>query len=630
MTTSDSTNTSATTPPPPPPPADLRFEAKDVANRLAGITVRTVVRRLPAAVWWTLKMAWRVDRPAVLLLGVCQLAAGVAQAVALAATARAMGPLLGGADAASRIDAALPALAVMVAAAAVARVFTVLAAYGSGRVTPKLTTEADTRFVETVCRAELTAMEEPGFHDAQTAAKAGVQRTANVVTDVQRCMSALMQITGAMGALTVLHPVLLPLIVLAVVPAGVGEIVAARISYRTHYLNIGDQNVRHMVRWWATTPKHATEVRANGMTDYVRYWYAAISRRMDARTIAAAPRTARTVLAASAVGGLFQTLTWGVLAYLATHGHIGLAVAATAVVGLRAVIASLGNAVSYAANVLNTGMYLEDLHSFLDRTGRAAQQRGTRLPDAPREVRVDNASYTYPSKDRPAVDGLSLTLTRGEVVAVVGVNGAGKSTLMNLITAVTLPDKGRVLWDAAETRALDADAVWRHTGVVTQDFAKWPLRARENVTQGQPRTDHDDPVWEAVDQVGLREAVDELPHGLDTLLAREYFGGSELSGGQWQRFACARALYRKPAVLILDEPTSQLDARGEHQIFTALRQQRRDRITVIVTHRLDNTRLADRILVLDHGRIVEQGTFDELRATPGSLFAELYDLSQDR
>ncbi|MFF9901381.1 ABC transporter ATP-binding protein [Streptomyces longispororuber] len=629
MTTPDPSRAS-TAPPPPPPPADLRFEAKDAANRLAGITARTVVRRLPAAVWWTLRMAWRVDRRAVLLLGVCQLVAGASQAVLLAATARAMRPLLGGADAASRIEAALPALAVVVGAAAVARVFTVLGSYASGRVTPLLVSQADTRFVETVCRAEMTAMEEPGFHDEKTAAKAGVQRTANLVTDVQRCMSALLQMTGAMGALTMLHPVLLPLVALAIVPAGVGEILSARISYQTHYLNLADENVRHMVRWWATVPKHAAEVRANGMTDYVRFWYASISRRMDARTIAAAPRKARAVLAAAAVGGVFQVLIWSALAYLATHGHLGLAVAATAIVGLKAVLASLGTAVTYAANILNTGMYLDDLRTFLRRAERAARQRGTRTPQAPATVRVDGVSYTYPAKDRPALDGLSLTLERGEVVAVVGANGAGKSTLMNLITAVTLPDKGRVLWDGVDTRDLDADAAWCHTGVVTQDFAKWPLRARENVTQGQPRTHHDGPVWEAVDQVGLREAIEDLPHGLDTLLAREWFGGAELSGGQWQRFACARALYRKPAVLILDEPTSQLDARGEHQIFTALKAMSHDRITVIVTHRLDNTRLADRVLVLDHGRIAEHGTFDTLRDTPGSLFAEMYALSQDR
>lgn len=618
------------TPPPPPPPADLRLDAKDVKNRLEGITLGTVVRRLPGAVAWTMRMAWHVDRAAVILLGVCQLVAGISQAVLLAATARAMGPLLGGADAGSRIDAALPALCVVVAAAAVARVFTVLGSYASGRVTPKLTTEADTRFVEAICRAELTAMEEPGFHDEKTAAQAGVSRTTSLVTDVQRGMSALMQIIGAMGALTVLHPVLLPLVVLAVVPAGVGEVLAARIIYRTHQDNRSDQSVRFMVRWWATHPKFATEVRANGMTGYVKFWYDAISRRMDARTVAVAPRMARTILAASAVGGLFMALIWGALAYLATHGHIGLAVAGTAVVGLRTVIGALADAVSYAANTLNTGMYLEDLHRFLERVENAAWNRGTRIPDAPAVVRVDTASYSYPGKDQPALDELSLTLTRGEVVAVVGVNGAGKSTLMNLITAVTLPDKGRVLWDGVDTRELDADAVWTHTGVVTQDFAKWPLRARENVTQGQPRTHHDDPVWEAIDQVGLREAVDELPHSLDTLLAREVFGGAELSGGQWQRFACARALYRRPALLILDEPTSQLDARGEHQIFDALRQLRADRITVIVTHRLDNTRLADRIVVLDRGHIAEHGTFDELRATPGSLFAELYDLSQDR
>ncbi|MEK8169985.1 ATP-binding cassette domain-containing protein [Streptomyces sp. M19] len=138
-------------------------------------------------------------------------------------------------------------------------------------------------------------------------------------------------------------------------------------------------------------------------------------------------------------------------------------------------------------------------------------------------------------------------------------NGSGKSTLTRLITGVYLADKGSVTWNGADLATVDPATVWRCTGLVPQIFAQWPLRARENVTLGQPRTLDDGPVWEAVDAVGMRAAVEDLPSGLDTLLAREVFGGVELSGGQWQRLACSRALYRRPALLILDEPTSQMD-----------------------------------------------------------------------
>lgn len=171
--------------------------------------------------------------------------------------------------------------------------------------------------------------------------------------------------------------------------------------------------------------------------------------------------------------------------------------------------------------------------------------------------------------------------------------------------------------------------MWQHTGLVPQIFAQWPLRVRENVTLGQPRTHDDAPVWEAVDAVGLREAVEDLPAGLDSLLARDVFGGSELSGGQWQRIACSRALYRRPGLLILDEPTSQMDPRGEHQIFEQIKAIAPDRITIVVTHRLENTKIADHIVVMEHGRITEQGRYDDL-VHAGGTFAELLELSQDR
>jgi ATP-binding cassette subfamily B protein len=171
--------------------------------------------------------------------------------------------------------------------------------------------------------------------------------------------------------------------------------------------------------------------------------------------------------------------------------------------------------------------------------------------------------------------------------------------------------------------------VWKRTALVPQNFACWPLRARENITLGQPRTFDDGPVWAAVDAVGMREAVEKLPHRLDTLLARELFGGAELSGGQWQRLACGRALYRRTPLLILDEPTSQMDPRGEHQIFLEIKRIAAARMTIVVTHQLENTRLADRIVVMRHGRIIEQGRYDDL-VNAGGLFAELVALAKDR
>ncbi|WP_406397598.1 ABC transporter ATP-binding protein/permease [Streptomyces sp. NBC_00879] len=616
--------------PPPPPPAEITFEGHYGKNPLGEVSFTALCSRLPAVLGQTSRMAWRIDRAAVILLLACQVLTGVAAAVLLAFTARAMHPLLGSGEVSARLHAAFPALLVVGTAAAAGRIAGAFASYADGRITPTLTTAADTALVEAVCRVEASAYSKDGFADRQEAAEMGVLRTTLMVKDAQRFMAALVRMVAAGGVLTLMHPLMLPLLLLAVLPAGIGAVLSAKVDYETHYANVADRNVRGMMRWWATTSKYGDEVRANGMTDYLLFWYRTLSDRIDRRTLTIAPRMLRIVLTTSALGGLFLLCTWATLAWLAMTGRVGIAIAATAVVAVQTTLAALSQLVINGAAMFHTSLYLADMRSFLDLAEQLAPKRGAlTAPGSVEEIRLDEVVYQYPGKEAPAVDHVSLTLRRGEIVAIVGENGSGKSTLTRLITGIFLADKGRVTWGDIDLAAAHPDSVWAGTGLVPQIFAQWPLRARENVTLGQPRTFDDGPVWDAVDAVGMRAAIDDLPKGLDTLLARELYGGSELSGGQWQRLVCSRALYRRPSLLILDEPTSQMDARGEHGILEAIKAISADRITVVVTHQLENTRLADRIIVMEQGRITEQGRYEDL-VHAGGLFAELLALSKDR
>ncbi|GAA0915243.1 ABC transporter ATP-binding protein [Streptomyces thermoalcalitolerans] len=629
MTVTDASTADPKTPPP-PPPATISFEGKYGKNPLAEASFTAMCRRLPSVLGHTARMAWAVDRPGVVLLLVCQLLTGAMAAVVLAFTAQAMTHLLGTGTVPERLHGALPALAVVTAAAGLGRIGSALSSYADGRITPLLMTGTDIALVAAVCRVEASAYGEDGFADRQEAAEVGVTRTRYMVQDSQRFMAALIRMIAASGVITVLHWTMLPLLLLAVLPAGIGAVLSARVDYETHYLNVGDRNVRSMMRWWATYARYGDEVRANGMTGYLIYWYRALSDRIDRRTLAAAPRTLRIVLATSALGGVFLLGTWAALAWLAATGRVALPVAATAVVAVQTTLAALSQFIIHGAALFHTSLYLADMRSFLDMARERAPKRGRSvIPERVEEIRLDEVVYRYPGKDEPAVDGVSLTLRRGEILAVVGENGSGKSTLVKLITGILLADKGRVLWDGVDLAHADPDSVWRRTALVPQNFACWPLRVRENITLGQPRTYDDAPVWEAVDAVGMREAVENLPKQLDTLLARELWGGVELSGGQWQRLACARALYRQTPLLILDEPTSQMDPRGEHQIFGRIKAIAGERITIIITHRLENTKVADHIVVMDQGRIAEQGRYEDL-VHAGGVFADLLRLSRER
>lgn len=216
-----------------------------------------------------------------------------------------------------------------------------------------------------------------------------------------------------------------------------------------------------------------------------------------------------------------------------------------------------------------------------------------------------------------------MTIDRGEVIALVGENGSGKTTLAKILSGLYEPDSGRVSWDDTDLADVDPDELRNHIAVIAQDHTRWPLTARYNISMG---TDKGEPALVAAAEVaGADQVVAELPHGYSTLLDRRFKDGHELSGGQWQRIAVARGFHRDAPLLICDEPTAALDARAEHALFERIRQHADGRTVLLITHRLASVRYADRIYVLDHGKVVEHGTHDELMGLDG-LYADLYGL----
>ncbi|WP_318836426.1 ABC transporter ATP-binding protein [Actinomadura rudentiformis] len=218
---------------------------------------------------------------------------------------------------------------------------------------------------------------------------------------------------------------------------------------------------------------------------------------------------------------------------------------------------------------------------------------------------------------------MSATVGRGEVVALVGENGSGKTTLAKLLAGLYHPDSGTIRWDGTDLTAIHGDALRRRISVIAQDHTRWPLTVRENIVMGRPLDE--ERLAHAAAAAGADRVIGELDQGYDALLDRRFRGGHDLSGGQWQRIAAARGFYRDATLVIFDEPTSALDARAEHALFERIRRHADGRTVILITHRLASVRFADRIYVLDHGRVAEHGTHAELLRN-GGLYADLYEL----
>ncbi|WP_223865194.1 ATP-binding cassette domain-containing protein [Streptomyces sp. 5-10] len=607
--------------------SDRHFEAS------VNLSTWAIARRLPCTLAEAARLGWRTDHRAVLALLGCQIGAAVLTATALAATTRVLAAVFTGGDIAAGLRQNLTAVVVLAIAASGRYLLDAGARAAAARLAPKAVREADLQVITAATAAELVAYEDPAFEDAHAAASDGAEKAGDLVLDAQLLTSAAAQMAAAATVVAVLHSVMLPLLVLSVVPCAWGAVRGARIEHAARHRNLADSRLRNVFRSYTTERSTADEVRAGTMAGFLIRQYRIVSGRLEAEQL----KATRQALIVQGIGDTLTAAgtaaTWAVLVFLVTTGRMELAVAGTAALAVRTSGAALATTVKAGARLFRTSLSLDDWARFLAVAKPWTTRRGSApvAEDGPQVISATDVSFTYPGAETPALEDINLDLKRGEVIALVGENGAGKSTLARILTGLFLPTAGSVRWDGVDLADADPAGVLAKVALVPQDYTRWPLAARENITLGQPRPEGDTAVHAAAEAAGADSVIAALPHGLDTSLARSWWGGHDLSGGQWQRVAVARAFHRDAPVLVMDEPTAALDARAEHWIYTRLMALAEGRATVFVTHRLANTRLADRIIVLDQGRIAETGTFDDLVSRGAtSIFFEMLKLQEDR
>lgn len=607
------------------PVPEMRYVDLTGSREAAGrsIRMRDMARRLPQLVRRSLALAWRVDRRATTGLLLCQTVAGVMQALGLIAISGTLTALLTSGDVYHRLLQAWPSVALLATATGVRALLGITVSWLSSRLGPLMSREAEQMLLTGCAEVELSAYDDPDFNRDREAADRGAQVTGDLIDEGQDLIASAASFLAGAIVLAGVSWVLLPLLVAASMPQALAQVSAARVRYLANLRSNGDNRMLSVLRWHIFTREAADQIRAGTMAGFLSGRYRQTVSRINREDRTAADKGARMSLVGALCGGLGSAVVWAAVVWLLATGRISVGHAGTAVFALQTVGQSVRGLVAVGARAVRTGLYMDDWTRFLDLAGGYTMRRGEHRPTPPDEITIKSVSHRYAGKDQDALSDVSLTLRRGEVTALVGFNGSGKSTLSKLVSGLYLPTGGQVLWDGVPTDDADPQALWQQVALVPQDYAHWPLTVRENVTQGQPTARGDAAVREACEAADADEVVDKLGGGLDTLLAREWLNGEELSGGQWQRIALARAFFREAGLLVLDEPTANLDPRAEYRIFQRLRDLAQDRVVLLVTHRITNVAVADRIVVLDKGRVVQEGTYKDLAEQEGGLFQQL-------
>jgi ATP-binding cassette subfamily B protein len=475
---------------------------------------------------------------------------------------------------------------------------------------------------------DLEYYENPQYFDTlHRAQQEGPYRPTSIVNDLVRLAQNSVTLLAMAGLLVSLHWGIACVLFLAVVPGVLVRIKYANKMYHFHQERTKTERQALYINWVLTGDIHAKEVRLFGLGDLLIKRFSGLHKKLRHEKLDIGKKRSIADFLAQASATIAVFASFAFIAYRTVYGTITPGDMVMYFQAFQRGLSSMRDLLGSMATLYEDNLFLSNLHDFLalkPRVMEAAEPVPVPHP-LQKGIIFEDVSFHYPSSKRKVLKDISFSITPGETIALVGRNGCGKTTLAKLLCRLYDPDHGLISFDGIDLKGFKIVALRREISVLFQDFVKYYLTAKENIWFGnvdQPPDDEN--ITAAAQKAGVHELLENLPKKYDTLLGKWFEDGEELSRGEWQKIALARTFLRKSQVILLDEPASSLDPRAEHEIFCKFKELTHGKTSLFISHRLTTVKMADRIIVMDKGKIVESGTYVELMQKKGS-FTYLFD-----
>ena len=484
------------------------------------------------------------------------------------------------------------------------------------------------RLMQHAATLDLAQFEDAEVYDHLERARRQTVGRIGLFTLLLATAQSLVTLISLASVLLLQQPWLLLLLAVAVLPSFLGEAHYAALGYSLLFHWTPERRLLDYLRYMGASDESAKEVKLFGLSDFLVDRYARLSDEFYAENKWLAVRRNLVSTAFVTIGTLGYYAAYAVIIYFTVLGRYTIGALTFLAGSFRQSRDLIQGVLLSLSQIYEQSLYLSDLFTFFDVQPRVTSKPGARA--VPKPIRegfaFENVGFRYPGSDRWAVRHLTFSIRPQERVALVGENGAGKTTLVKLLARLYDPDEGKILLDGVDLREYDLESMRRNIGVIFQDFVRYEFILKENIGVSQVDALGDEARIREAARRSLADSVAaRLEKGYEQMLGHRFDGGVELSGGEWQKVALGRAYMREAQVLILDEPTASLDARAEYEVFLRFAELTKGKMAVLISHRFSTVRMADRIIVLRGGELVDQGTHEELLAR-GGLYAELFGL----